>query len=67
MNGLRATVPTLVTVGLETACAGVGNGSETPAADPPRQANIVRVIDADTVDVDGTRFRLHGIDAPETR
>ena len=26
----------------------------------------VRVIDADTVDIDGTRWRLHGIDAPET-
>ena len=33
---------------------------ESPAA------SQIRVIDADTVDVDGARFRLFGIDAPET-
>ncbi|MBB4277776.1 thermonuclease family protein [Rhizobium mongolense] len=28
-------------------------------------ASNVRVIDGDTIDVDGVRYRLHGIDAPE--
>ena len=27
----------------------------------------VRVIDGDTIDLDGTRIRLHGIDAPERK
>ncbi len=67
MTALRATIPTLVTVWLLTACGGAGNDSETPATNPPRPPSVVRVIDADTVDVDGTRFRLHGIDAPEAR
>ena len=46
------------------ACGG-GSGGEGPATvtEPPGQ---IRVIDADTVDVDGTRYRLFGIDAPET-
>lgn len=30
-----------------------------------RIAGPARVIDADTLDIDGTRIRLHGIDAPE--
>ena len=66
MTGLRAAIPAIAAAGILTACGG-GNGPESPATDPPRQASVVRVIDADTVDVDGTRFRLHGIDAPETR
>ena len=66
MTGLRTVIPAIAAAGLLTACGG-GNGPQAPATDPPRQASVVRVIDADTVDVDGTRFRLHGIDAPETR
>ena len=51
-----------------TACGGGNGGGEEPRAtmDPP-PASVVRVIDADTVDVDGVRYRLHGIDAPEAR
>ena len=62
-----------------TACGG-GGGSGTaamvedpppvaeppPPADPP-PASQVRVIDADTVEIEGVRYRLHGIDAPESR
>jgi endonuclease YncB( thermonuclease family) len=29
-------------------------------------SGIPRVIDGDTIDIDGTRIRLHGIDAPES-
>lgn len=62
-----------------TACGG-GGGSDTsamvedppPVAEPPPQddpppARQVRVIDADTVEIEGVRYRLHGIDAPESR
>ena len=35
-----------------------------PGMEQPDVSQI-RVIDADTVDIDGTRYRLHGIDAPE--
>src|SRR5689334_16861478 len=34
------------------------------AADAPL-AGVARVIDGDTIDVQGTRIRLEGIDAPE--
>ena len=66
MTGLRAAIPAIAAAGLLTACGG-GNGPEAPATNPPRPPSVVSVIDADTVDVDGTRLRLHGIDAPETR
>lgn len=36
-----------------------------PAASLADLSGLVRVIDADTWDVGGTRVRLHGIDAPE--
>lgn len=37
-----------------------------PDPDPtPAPASSVRVIDGDTLDVNGQRIRLHGIDAPE--
>ena len=47
---------------LLTAC---GGGGETSTVAPPPSATEIRVVDADTVDVDGVRYRLHGIDAPE--
>jgi endonuclease YncB( thermonuclease family) len=34
---------------------------------PPLTGQVVRVIDGDTLDLDGQRIRLHGIDAPEAR
>ena len=53
-----------------SACGGGGASPPpsrpVPEPDPTPPAEI-RVINADTVDVDGVRWRLHGIDAPETR
>ena len=37
-----------------------------PHDDPP-PASQVRVTDADMVEIEGARYRLHGIDAPESR
>ena len=31
----------------------------------PTFANTVQIVDGDTLDVDGTRYRINGIDAPE--
>ena len=31
----------------------------------PTFANTVHIVDGDTLDVDGTRYRINGIDAPE--
>lgn len=45
---------------------------QAPEVPSPRPANaqwisgIARIVDGDTVDIDGTRIRLEGIDAPET-
>ena len=30
-------------------------------------SGFLRVLDGDTIDLDGVRYRIHGIDAPETR
>ena len=49
-----------------TGCGG-GGGEDRPDMADPTPMSEVRVIDADTVDVDGVRYRLHGIDAPEAR
>ncbi len=40
-----------------------GSSNVLPLPSPPSD---VRIVDADTVDIDGTRYRLHGIDAPES-
>lgn len=52
-----------------SACGGGGNGPASPPGPMPMPAAMseIRVIDADTVDVDGARWRLFGIDAPESR
>ncbi len=60
-----------------SACGGGGSPSPSgplsataptvPAPAAPEPGTQVRVIDADTVDIDGVRWRLHGIDAPESR
>ena len=60
-----ATIATMASLGVLTACG--GSASDRPAIVDPPPAREVRVIDADTVDVDGVRYRLHGIDAPEAR
>lgn len=40
--------------------------NETSSTEPTNtQRQAVEVIDGDTIDVDGIRIRLHGIDAPE--
>src|SRR5205823_10933097 len=44
--------------------AGLASATPTSAAD---LVGPVRVIDGDTIDMAGTRIRLWGIDAPETR
>lgn len=56
-------------VGALSACGGgsVSHTPQIPIESPPTPVSEVRVIDADTVDVDGVRYRLHGIDAPEAR
>ena len=46
--------------------AGCSAGSHTSPPEPPPPPQDIRVIDADTIDIDGTRYRLHGIDAPES-
>ena len=61
-----ATAAAMALLAVLTACGG-GGGSETPAMVESPPTSQVRVIDADTVDVDGVRYRLHGIDAPEAR
>ncbi len=67
--------PSFVLALLALAACGGGEGSLHPAGPVPESAPPVdttpaadiRVIDADTVDVAGVRWRLHGIDAPQAR
>lgn len=61
-----AIVAAAASVAVLAACGG-GGGSDTSVTLESPPARQVRVVDADTVDVDGVRYRLHGIDAPEAR
>ncbi len=51
---------------LLAACGGGGGNTPTAVTEPPTTESETPV-DADTVDIDGTRWRLSAIDAPETR
>ena len=54
--------------GALSACGGGASDMRNiPADPPPAPTSEIRVTDADTVDADGVRYRLHGIDAPEAR
>ena len=63
---MKALVSAAASLAMLAACGG-GGGSDAPAMIDPPRASQVRVIDADTVDIDGVRYRLQGIDAPEAR
>lgn len=52
---------------LPQACPEGQEGTPPDCRTPLDLPGAVRVIDADTVDIDGTRYRLFGIDAPESR
>ena len=60
------TFAAVATVAVLAACGGGSGGKNAPAVMEPAAVKQVRVIDADTVDIDGVRFRLFGIDAPES-
>lgn len=67
-----ATVAAVASIAVLAACGGSGDKDRatvypTPATVTGTPASSqVRVIDGDTVDIDGTRYRLFGIDTPET-
>ncbi len=61
-----ATVATMASIAALAACGGGSSGENTPVVMDAPAPSQVRVIDADTVDIDGVRFRLFGIDAPES-
>ena len=62
-----ATTAAAESIAVLAACGEGDGGKVLPAMIEIPTANQVRVIDADTVDVDGARYRLFGIDAPEAR
>lgn len=43
-----------------------GSGATAKAPSTPSISGTASVIDADTLDIHGTRVRLHGVDAPES-
>lgn len=59
-----AVVAAAASITMLAACGGGGGKDSSRVMEVP-QTSEVRVIDADTVDIDGTRYRLSGIDAPE--
>ncbi len=68
MTGPGRVMAVLAGLAVLSACG--GGGSSSPSGPMPDALPVpgaqVRVIDADTVDIDGVRWRLHGIDAPES-
>ena len=65
--GKFAAMASIIAVAACGGGGGGGDGTDPPSATETPTPSQVRVIDADTVDVDGTRYRLFGIDAPEAR
>ena len=62
---MLAKMASMASIAALAACGGSG-GENASALMGPAAVGQVRVIDADTVDIDGVRFRLFGIDAPES-
>lgn len=60
-----------IAAGMGAALLGATLAFATPVQAQPQQSVVVqgpaRAIDGDTIEVEGIRIRLHGIDAPETR
>ena len=68
----RATAPTLLNKLASGAFVGllaVAGASAAPSQAAAEEAIVgaASVIDGDTIEIHGTRIRLHGIDAPESR
>lgn len=58
LKGMRRALALLVLCSLSLGSVGLALGKET--------TGIPSVVDGDTLDLRGTRFRLHGVDAPES-